>query len=350
MNDGRSWRCPCLSIAVTAFFCVLSAANAQQADEAADTVVVAGKSGSGASGGRATYRGTIEDYTLDELTLALPGGGRRRFAVERIVEVQTTYTQSQQQAERLYESGDYAAAVVLYGKALDQESRRWARRRIIERMVRCYRALGQYARGGEAFLLLARDGSTSIDFACMPLAWTPQAPSADLQRAAQNWITRDDLPGAVLLGASHLLSVRRPVAMVRLKYLAAAGDGPVSRLAQAQLWRAEEGVASDEELAARETAIEAMPERLRGGPYYVLGQARAARGHRERAALAWLRVPILHGDDPRLAAMALFDAGHAMEKLGRAEESKIMYSELIQKYPHATAAGEARRRMQQKDR
>ncbi|MEA1951803.1 MAG: hypothetical protein U9N87_10490 [Planctomycetota bacterium] len=330
-----------------AFFCVSFAAHAQQPTDGPDTVVVAGKGGRGTSGGRATYRGTIEDYNADELTLVLPGGGRRRFPVERIVEVHTAYGPSRQQADGLYDRKDYAAAAVLYGKALHEESRRWARRRIIQRMVRCYRALGQYARAGEAFLLLSRDDASAIDLGCMPLAWTPQRPSADLERAAGQWIARDDLPGAVLLGASHLLPVRREVALVRLKYLA-QGDGPFGPLARAQLWRAADGVVSDGELAARETAIEAMPGRLRGGPYYVLGRAQAARGQWDGAALAWLRVPILHAGDRQLAATALFDAGHAMEKLGHTEESDIIYSELIQKHPRAAAAGEARRRLKER--
>lgn len=349
MIDPRVWRGMSVVIAASAFLCISCAAYAQQTDESLDTVVVAGKGGQASSGARATYRGTIEDYTVDDLTLALPGGGRRRFPIERIIEVHTTYTPSQQQADRLFDGRDFEAAAVLYGKALERESRRWARRRIIGSMARCYRALGQYDRAGEAFLLLARDGAAPVDYGCIPLAWTPEQPSADLQRAAQEWIVRDDLPAAALLGASHLLPLQRPAAMARLKYLAAAGDGPVNRLAQAQLWRAADGVASDEELDAREAAVETMSEPLRGGPYYVLGQARAARGQWERAALAWLRTPILHDDDPRLAAAALFDAGYAMDKLGRAEEAKIIFSELIQKYPNATAAGEARRRLKERD-
>ncbi len=154
---------------------------------------------------------------------------RTGVSAERIVEIQTTYTPSQQQADGLFERADYAAAVVLYGKALGPESRRWPRRRIIERMVRCYRAMGQYVGGGEAFLLLTRDASTSVDLGCMPLAWTPQRPSADLQRAAQKWIARDDLPGAVLLGASHLLPVQRAEAIARLKQLAGRGRSLVGR-------------------------------------------------------------------------------------------------------------------------
>ncbi len=331
-----------------AFLCLSLPSHAQQAADAPDTVVVSGKSGRAASGGRTTYRGTIEDYTVNELTLALPGGGRRRFPADRIVEVHTARGPSHQQADRLYEQADYQAASALYGKALERESRRWARRRIIQRMVQCYRALGQYARAGEAFLLLSRDDSRAVDLGCMPLAWTTQAPPADLERAAQQWITRDDLPGAVLLGASHLLPVRREVALVRLKYLS-QGDGPFAPLARAQLWRAADNVASDKELAAWEAAIEDMPQRLRGGPYYVLGRARAARGKWDLAALAWLRVPISYTGDPRLAATALFDAGHAMEKLGRTEESGIIYSELIQKHPRTPAAGEARRRLKEEN-
>ena len=66
-----------------AFPCVSVPAHAQQLDEAPDTVVVANKTPQASSGGRATYRGTIADYTNDELTLILPGGGRRLKREER---------------------------------------------------------------------------------------------------------------------------------------------------------------------------------------------------------------------------------------------------------------------------
>ncbi|MBN2295869.1 MAG: tetratricopeptide repeat protein, partial [Pirellulales bacterium] len=167
------------------FLCFPFSVHAQQPPDEPDAIVVAGKSERGTSAGRTTYRGTIEDYTADELTLALPNGAKKRFPIERIVEVHTAHGPMHQQADALYDREDYQAASTLYGKALEQESRRWARRRIIQRMARCYRALGQYVRAGEAFLLLSRDDAHAIDLSCMPLAWTSAAPSADLERAAQ---------------------------------------------------------------------------------------------------------------------------------------------------------------------
>ena len=117
----------------------------------------------------------------------------------------------------------------------------------------------------------------------------------------------------------------------------------VARLASAQAWRAEVVTATDETIAAWRTAIQRMPEPLRAGPSYVLGQALARRGQWDRAALAMLEAPILVPRERELAARALLDAGQALEKSGRAKQAVGLYRELIEEHPDSPPASEARR-------
>jgi TolA-binding protein len=90
-----------------------------------------------------------------------------------------------------------------------------------------------------------------------------------------------------------------------------------------------------------------MPEPLRAGPYYVLGAAEAQHQRWERAALAWMRIPILYPEHRNLAAQALFDAGRSLERLGRSEQSVQLYRELVNTYPNTAPGSQAQARMEQ---
>jgi tetratricopeptide (TPR) repeat protein len=310
---------------------------------AQDTVTVA------TGRGRTNVSGRIVDYTATELRLELPGGREQTFPAQKILGIHTRYTAEQTRADALQDEGDFAAALALYRQALAKEPRRWVRRRIISQTVWCHRALGQWAAAGEQFLLLARaESSETLPEtlpACIPLAWTPSQPSGQLEAAARRWIARDDLPAAVLLGASHLMSIDRPAALARLKRLAAGAEGPIAQLARAQIRRSEVVTADEARLAAWSRAIERMPEPLRAGPYFVLGRGWAQCGQWDEAAIAMLRIPILYPRERHLAARALLEAGRCLEKLHRPGKAARLYRELIQTHPHSAAAAEARKRL-----
>ena len=151
-----------------------------------------------------------------------------------------------------------------------------------------------------------------------------------------------------LLGASHLITTSaRPAALNRLKQLALGMDGRIARLAQAQTWRAAVVTADARQLARWEAAIEAMPEPLRAGPYYVLGLGWAQRQAWEQAALALLRVPILYPQHRTVAARSLLDAGRSLEKLDRPHQAAGLYRELMKDYPNSRSATEARARLEE---
>ena len=82
-----------------------------------------------------------------------------------------------------------------------------------------------------------------------------------------------------------------------------------------------------------------MPAELRAGPYYVVGTARAQWQQPERAALAFLRVPILYPENRRLAASALRLAATALEQLDRPDEAAALQRELQTRYGDDSAGG-----------
>jgi tetratricopeptide (TPR) repeat protein len=299
--------------------------------------------------GYAEWKGRVEDYTGRELVLRLTSGLPRTFPADQVLRIDTQYGPQKVEADRQFDHGEFDSALALYARARDSEPRKWVRRQITAQMVWCYRALGQWENAGREFLdvLLADDPSTPY-FDAIPLAWVRQEPSLTLERTAQQWLDRDKRPAAALVGASHLLSTPHySRALARLRHLAAEADPRIAYLALAQTWRAAAVTAKAEQLAQWRATIERMPEPLRPGPYYVLGAARAQHRQWEQAALAWMRVPILYPKHRTLAAQALLDAGRALERLGRPEQSVQLYGELEKTYPNNPAGTEAERRLEE---
>jgi TolA-binding protein len=91
--------------------------------------------------------------------------------------------------------------------------------------------------------------------------------------------------------------------------------------------------------------LEKMPDALRGGPYYVLGAALSAKHQPARAALAYLRVPILYPADRALAGRALLDGGRELEKIGQKDEAASLYREVVDTHSQTPLATEAQQRL-----
>lgn len=312
---------------------------------AQDTVTVS----TGDGGGYAKHSGRILDYTGRRLQMLTDGDAPRTFPAEKVLHVQTPYGPDQVAADEAFDRGQFDRALALYRRAGTDESRRWVRRRIMARIVWCYRHLDQLDQAGEWFrLLIASDPSTQY-FACVPLAWMPRQPAAAVEQAARQWIG-DDQPAVVLLGASHLLTGdarSHAAAAEKLGQLTTASDRRVALLARAQTWRTATAGAQQQPLDAWSNTIGRMPEALTAGPYFVLGRAHMQREQWEQAALALMRVPILHAGHRRLGAQCLADAGRSLQRLGRTAEALRLYRELIADYPNTPPAAEARGRIQE---
>lgn len=298
-----------------------------------------------AGGGRALWTGRILDFNGQNLVLQAPGGHEQTFPAGSVQRAETAQGEQHRAADGAWAQADFNQALVLYRKALQQESRQWVRRRILARIVGCYQALGSTATAGDTFLLLASSDPPPQDFASIPLAWMAPLPAADLEQAAKTWLTRPE-PVAKLLGASYLLmGADGDAARRALDALIRSADPVLTSLARAQQWRTAVATASKEELDTWEQSLESLPEALRGGPYYVLGQGRLHRQQWDQAAWTLLRVPIAYPRDRELAARALLDAGKALEKLGRAPDAAALYREVIETYPASSSVTEAERRL-----
>lgn len=100
---------------------------------------------------------------------------------------------------------------------------------------------------------------------------------------------------------------------------------------------AEKAFAKATDLSDGETGAEAQ---------FRLGLARRDAGDLNGAAEAWIKLSILYGHAD-WASRGLYEAGEAMEKLGRAEQARKLFAEVAEKFGTTEAAKKARAKLGQ---
>ena len=302
-------------------------------------------SSSTSSEGFISITGEVLDYLSAGVTVK-SDGKTHTYPAHLLQRIETRRTESQLQGDSLYASGDFPGALAAYRRARDQEPRAWVDREITARIVWCYRALGQPTFAAAEFLLLVRADPATPYFDCIPLSWFSSFRSQSMEQAAQGWLREETMPAAVLLGASYLLHTQHAsTALAKLQALAKSKDKNVASLARAQAWRPTVISVQASQVGRWQQMVEEMPEELRAGPYYVIGQGWARAKELENAALALIRIPILYPNHRELAARALYDAAAALGKVSRQQEANRLYGELIQKYPESPLVADAQGRL-----
>jgi tetratricopeptide (TPR) repeat protein len=275
-------------------------------------------------------------------------GAERRYAAERVVEVQTSWPAGYEEGIRLLRDKDYGAAEQRFLTANQAEQRPWVRRIILGELARALLRLGRNEQAAEVVLAILGSDATSRDFHLLPLAWASDAEVP--QARAEAWMSRTNDAAANLLGASYLLSTaRRPDAVTTLQRLTSHADPRVAAWAEAQLWRTSVATAGADQAQAWQAAIEKMPREMRAGPSFVVGQLLRRLGRHDEAALALLRVPIHAPEHAHLAARALLDAAMALNDAGQPQEALRLAREVVSDYastPSAKPAEEFIRRLE----
>ena len=298
--------------------------------------------------GESRRRGTIVDYTGQALVLRLPSGREEQIASSRLLGYETELVPDHKNGNQLFDEGRFADAVVSYHRAIStDEQRRWVRRIILARMVQCYANLQQFVRAGDTFLLIVRSDPTTPLLEAIPLAWISTPTPGDLTQRATRWMKDADIPAARLMGASWLLATAdRQAALQVLRELDRCEDSRIAMLAQAQLWRDRIVTASLADVQQWERELVRLDPSLRAGPDFLLGKSLARHGQSGAAALALMRIPVLHPDHHDLAAEALFAAGEQLEKIGDAMGAKTVYKELLGSYGQHRLVPAAKQRLE----
>ncbi|MEX0728292.1 MAG: tetratricopeptide repeat protein [Planctomycetaceae bacterium] len=297
------------------------------------------------SGGRGTVTGTIMNVTGKKIVFRTGTGATREFSTSEVLELETSQSDAQRDGKKLLHEGKTAEAMTAFTTALEQEQRSWMRREILADMIRCAMRLGNYAQAGTRFLLLLQSDPETSHFDLIPLQWSPFDRNPAWVNEAERWIEMSQ-PAAQLMGASVLLeeSVSAANAERVLEKLDTHPDRRVAYLARMQLWRLriKSGDITASQPLRWQSSIDELPEELRYGGYFLLGQAYLQRGARSSAVAAFLWLPMTDAPDHRLSARALLEAAETLGSIGQADEASHLYQELLKRYNDTTMAQDAR--------
>lgn len=292
-------------------------------------------------------QGEIVDLAGNQLMFRGPSGQIEMIPLEQITEWRTPWSTTKDQADTLYLEKKYAEAVTFYQRAREEEQRVWARRQIIMRLIECHSATGNTAAAAEEFLILVASDPETTAWEIAPLAWRAVDDANALARAAQ-WIRDTRNPSKQLFGASWLLAgPQRNEAITVLQALAGGTNKRIATLAVIQLWRTRIITSPPEEPASWLAGLERLPVETRPLGYYCVGEAFAKHNQPQKAALAYLRIPILYPRTRPLAADALLAAAAQLEKMQQREQAAALYREVLSDYAALPAATAARQRLEQ---
>lgn len=293
----------------------------------------------------------VLDYTADSIQIRLrTGGSVRTYPASEVADVETPQTEPHIRGLARFAQGRTAEASDAFQQALTVETRAWVRREILAMLVRCALMQGDTASAGDRFLAMLERHPQARHFHLIPLSWAPpegdgsEPVESNLRNTARAWLLQPS-EAARLLGASFLLgdADSSATAKSQLDKLAASPDRRIRQLAQAQLWRLRLTAPhlSRNELVHWEDRIESMPGSLRGGPYYVLGCAYLDRKEYDRAAAAFLWLPLVYDHDPNLAARACLQAAGALKRIGQDSEALTLYGEVVHRFRETSSAEQA---------
>jgi len=296
------------------------------------------------SAGLLVISGDIRDYNDEFLTLR-SGPQTQLYPRSVVAAVETYRTPEQIRGEELYEQGQIEEATAQFSAALATEQRDWLRREILAGLVRCDQRRGNLEAAANHFVAIIESEPHTRHWGIAPLLWMPTPVSNGLRNAAKRWVVSPS-EAVRLLGASLLLSdtMTRLTGLAELHKLERSQDRYVQSLAQAQVWSTtfNSNVLTTEELLRWQHDIDRMPESIRAGPWYALGQAHLVRRDPDAAAAALLRVLIVHDADPQLAARCGLEGALALRRTNREDEARIVLQEVAERFPWTTSASEAR--------
>ena len=298
------------------------------------------------SGSRVRVVCTVLSYTGEYLRFQTRDDGPTTIkSSSEVISIETPQVQSHAEGLQKFASGDTQAAATLFEEALKQEPRDWVRRDILAMLVKCALRKNNSAQAGDRFLMIYDSDKTTLHFNQIPLLWTTSPPSPQLKAAALGWLERNS-PPAKLLAASALLfdPKYQSSAALDLRQLKTNADPRVRHLAIAQLWRLDlqTGQVESGTLDRWQDMLRAMPPKLRGGAYFVIGEGRRQRRQYDRAAASLLWVPLVFNYDYQLSALACLDAAESLNAIGQRTEAVTLYREVIRRYGQSSYAQDAR--------
>jgi len=322
--------------AAIALYCAAAAGSTS-----AEDVVIARSASDSAV--RVKRSGEILDYTGTQLTLRTSLGRDELIPAGRVVEIQTAWSPAHEQARAARKAGKLSDAIAAFRQAKEQDSRPWAQRQIAAELAGTWLEAGDIGAAGDEFLSIAAVDPDTMHFDVAPIAWQATTLAAASEARAAAWLADDKAPAARLLGASWLVgSSRRGEVEAVLQSLADSKSRHIAGLAKIQRWRSRLATASTGDLEQWSRELSGLPAEIQAAGWYVLGDGYARHDELERAAIAYLKPPLVFRQQRALAADGLLAAARQLAQLGQTDEAASLNREILRDFSHLPAAEEAR--------
>ncbi len=302
----------------------LVAALASGPITAQDTVTVRN-----ADGGLVQRTGLVVDVNAERVVLKV-GEREQKIPFSQVVQMRTSLDELAATGDLLLAERKYELAFAAYGKGLEATTPAWMRRRLLAGRVKSAVQMKAWSQAADEFLALVASDPYTQYFSAIPLAWTSSPVDVAIAKKIPTWLGSSNIIEQLIAASHGLADANRDAALKVLANLSKSEEPRIAALAQAQRWRA--SVKVDSATLAEWTAhVDAMPEDLRAGPHFVLGNA-LGQVDQEAAVLHLMRVPVLFADRFDLAARALLQAAEHLLKLNRAAEARIVLQEIVDKH------------------
>lgn len=285
-------------------------------------------------------QGVITEWLGHQITLE-QSGRARQIDSNTVVEIQTKWPDSYQQATDLMQQRRFDEAVGPLQTAINAETRPWAQRAIGGKLIECYLSTGNEALAIDEFVAIARDDPNTRFYNLAPLPWVSTVAMGNISRHADAWMESAE-PVEKLMGAAWSLSgPQRNTAIAALKELSGGQNSSVAALAKSQLWRTESISAKSDTLRRWKSELNVMPRPVRAGAYLMLADAQARNKMEDEAATNLMRIAVLYPEQHGLAATALYRCANLRQNAGHTDESRTLWAEILRNYSNTIWAKQA---------
>lgn len=277
-------------------------------------------------------QGTIADWK--GITLQLEQAGRTHpIDGSTVIAIETQWPDGYQKGLDELARKNFPAAIDSFQNAARREPRPWARNIIWSEVLRCQLATENLPGAADTFFqIIATDPQTRFVPLC-PLRWAGN--DTTMNQQAADWINSEQ-PIVQLLGASWLIGTNAAASV--LENLARDIDPSVAGLAVGQLWNRRKSKMTPAELDVWLKKIETMPIAIRSGPRFAIAQAQDRSGLADQAISNYMRVVILHPEQPLLSARSLYLAANLLNDTNRTTAAQTLIEELKTKHPNSSWA------------
>lgn len=238
---------------------------------------------------------------------------------------------------------NYRAAQQHFEKALESESRDWAKAEILAQIAASMIADNRRADSLPAFQQIFRLAQNSRLLGMLPLVWDERLPESERLVLPVDRLTTADEISRVAIASCVLHDAEQQLRAVQvLKKLRTTSESLViSQLATAQLWRL--SLLDTTDTVQMLTGVwdkqwRRMPASVRPGPGYVLGRCLQQQNEFDRAALVLLWSPFVQINDRAIAAASLKSGAECLQAAGRKSEADSVFRELIENFADQSAA------------